>query len=165
VESAALTADKAVDGNTATRWSSLFSDLQWLQIDLGNIYTINQVMLKWETAYGKDYQIQVSNDGSTWTTIYTKTNGTGGTETLAVNGTGRYVRMYGTARGTSWGYSLWEMEVYGDNSPATTLTYNLTNFTQLAADWLKTMTSPADVTKDGTVDSRDLTIMMNNWKP
>jgi hypothetical protein len=49
--------------------------------------------------------------------------------------------------------------------PATTLTYNITNFTQLAADWLKTMTSPADVTKDGMVDTRDLTIMMNNWKP
>jgi mannan endo-1,4-beta-mannosidase len=30
-----------------------------------------------------------------------------------LSGTGRYVRMYGTARGTSWGYSLWEFDVYG----------------------------------------------------
>jgi endoglucanase len=27
-------------------------------------------------------------------------------------GTGSYVRMYGTRRGTQWGYSLWEVEVY-----------------------------------------------------
>ena len=42
-------------------------------------------------------------------------------------------------------------------------TYNLTNFLQLTADWLKTISSPADVNADGKVDSRDLGIMMSNW--
>ena len=41
------------------------------------------------------------------------TTGAGGTQTLNVTGTGRYVRMYGTARGTGYGYSLWEFKVYG----------------------------------------------------
>src|SRR5258706_11937514 len=41
------------------------------------------------------------------------TTGTGGVNDLAVPGTGSYVRMYGTARATQYGYSLWELEVYG----------------------------------------------------
>ena len=48
------------------------------------------------------------------TTIYGTTTGAGGIEDLTgLSGTGRYVRMYGTARGTTYGYSLWELEVYG----------------------------------------------------
>ena len=48
---------------------------------------------------------------------------------------------------------------------ATATTYNLTNFTQLVSDWLKTITtSPADVNQDGKVNSQDLGIMMSNWK-
>jgi len=38
-------------------------------------------------------------DAATWTTIYSTTTGTGGTQTLAVSGSGRYIRMYGTTRG------------------------------------------------------------------
>ena len=58
------------------------------------------------------FQIQVSTDNSTWTTIYSTTAGTGGDQTLSVAGTGRYIRMYGTARATQYGYSLWEFQVY-----------------------------------------------------
>ena len=72
------------------------------------------MVLSWETAYGSAYQIQVSTNGSTWTTIYSTSNGDGGTDDLGVSGSGRYVRMYGTTRGTQWGYSLLEFEVYGD---------------------------------------------------
>ncbi len=74
-------------------------DPQWLQVDLGAPRTVCQVVLNWEAAYARSFQIQVSADGTTWTTIFTTTTGTGGTQTLNVNGTGRYVRMNGTARG------------------------------------------------------------------
>ena len=66
---------------------------------------------KWEAAYATAFQIQTSADGTNWTTIYSTTTGTGGTQTLNVTGTGRYIRMYGTARATQYGYSLWEFEV------------------------------------------------------
>jgi hypothetical protein len=56
--------------------------------------------------YAKSFQIQTSNDAATWTTIYSMTTGTGGTQTLTVAGNGRYVRMYGTARATACGYPL-----------------------------------------------------------
>jgi hypothetical protein len=111
VENAGTPASAAVDGNGGTRWSSAFSDPQWLQVDLGSTQDICGVTLQWEAAYGKAFQIQVSNDASSWTTVYSTTNGTGGTQALTVSGTGRYVRMYGTQRGTVYGYSLWEMQV------------------------------------------------------
>ncbi len=101
-----------MDGNTSTRWSSQFSDPQWFQIDLGATKVISKVILRWQTAYGQSYQIQVSNDATTWTSIYSTTTGPGGTKTLSVTGSGRYIRRYGTQRGTSYGYSLYEFEVY-----------------------------------------------------
>jgi hypothetical protein len=61
-ESASFPATAAVDGNAGTRWSSAFSDPQWLQVDLGATASISQVVLQWETAYATAFQIQVSND-------------------------------------------------------------------------------------------------------
>jgi F5/8 type C domain/Beta-1,3-glucanase len=112
-ENADFAAAKAVDGDTGTRWSSAFSDPQWLQVDLGATATISQVVLNWEPAYAKSFQIQTSANGTTWTSIYTTTTGAGGVQTLTVTGSGRYVRMNGTVRGTAYGYSLWEFQVYG----------------------------------------------------
>ncbi|NJP45096.1 family 16 glycosylhydrolase [Streptomyces sp. PRB2-1] len=112
-ENGSFTAPNAVDGNTGTRWSSAFSDPQWLQVDLGASHTISQVKLNWEAAYAKAFQIQTSNDGTNWTTIYSTTAGTGGNQTLNVSGSGRYVRMYGTQRATQYGYSLYEFQVFG----------------------------------------------------
>ena len=116
VEGAGYAASAAVDGNTGTRWASQWSDPQWIQVDLGSTQSICQVVLNWETASGKAYQIQTSTDAGTWTTIYSTTTGPGGTETLNVSGSGRYIRMYGTARSTGYGYSLWEFGVYGGSS-------------------------------------------------
>src|ERR1700742_1107804 len=115
-ENAGTPAADATDGNTGTRWSSAFSDPQWLQVDLGSVSTISQVVLNWEAAYATSFQIQTSADGSSWTSIYSTTTGTGGTQTLSVTGTGRYIRMNGTARATGYGYSLWEFGGYGPPS-------------------------------------------------
>jgi hypothetical protein len=71
------------------------------------------VLLRWEAAYGRNYVIQVSDNNTVWTNAASQSSGDGGNDTLAVGRTGRYVRMYGTARGTEWGYSLYEFEVYG----------------------------------------------------
>jgi hypothetical protein len=115
-ESSSFPASAAFDGSlTGARWASKEgADPQWLRVDLGATATVNRVKLTWEAAYGKAYTIQTSPDGSAWTTIYTTTTGNGATDDLTgLNGTGRYVRMNGTARGTAYGYSLFEMQVYG----------------------------------------------------
>ncbi|MFE5972693.1 glycosyl hydrolase family 8 [Streptomyces sp. NPDC056460] len=114
VETSAFGPGLAVDGSAATRWASLEGvDPQWIRIDLGANHTISRVKLNWEDAYGKTYKIQTSADGSTWSDVYSTTAGDGATDDLTVSGSGRYVRMYGTGRGTAYGYSLWEFEVYG----------------------------------------------------
>ncbi|WP_240942783.1 discoidin domain-containing protein [Planosporangium thailandense] len=118
-ESGAFPASAAVDGNPGTRWSSQFSDPQWLQVDLGRTQQVCQVVLTWEAAYATAFQVQVSSDAVTWTPVYSTTTGTGGTQTLDVSGSGRYLRVYGTARATPYGYSLWELVVHttGGSTP------------------------------------------------
>jgi hypothetical protein len=106
-------AANAVDGNLNTRWSSAFSDPQWLEVDVGTIHAIREVVLYWENAHATAFQIQTSNNGTTWVNIYATTTGAGGEQMIEVNGTGRYVRMYGTHRNTQYGYSLWEFQVIG----------------------------------------------------
>jgi hypothetical protein len=112
-ENTAFAAANAVDGNSGTRWSSAFADPQWLQVDLGATHPISQIVLNWESAYATAFQIQTSSDGATWTSIYSTSTSSGGNQTLAVSGSGRYVRLYGTARATQYGYSLWEFQVFG----------------------------------------------------
>ena len=107
--------ERAIDGSQSTRWSSAFSDPQFLTLDLGSAKKLTQVKLYWEGAYGKDYQIQVSSDGSTWSPAASVTAGDGGLDDLSgLSATGRFVRIYGTKRATGYGYSLWEVELYGN---------------------------------------------------
>jgi hypothetical protein len=118
-ETSALNAPKAVDGNMSTRWSSQFSDPQWIYVDLGATYNLTRVVLRWEAAYGKAYQVQTSTNASTWTNRFSTTTGNGATDDITLSGSGRYVRIYGTQLfNTGWGYSLWEIEVYGTAAAA-----------------------------------------------
>lgn len=122
-------ANLAFDGNTDTRWESNSSDPQWLQVDLGVVQSIERVRLEWETAYAATFRLEISNDGFTWnplTPIITNQPNLGNhyvNNLTELTGSGRYVRMYGLTRSTGWGYSLFEMEVYGiDNAPKVSLT-------------------------------------------
>ena len=155
VQSASFPASAATDGNTGTRWSSAFSDPQWLEVDLGSSKSICQVVLQWEAAYATAFQIQTSADGTTWTTIYSTTTGTGGTQTLNVTGTGRYVRMYGTARATPYGYSLWEFQVYGTSSGGSGCgTANAALNQPTTASSVQNATFPASAATDGNTGTR-----------
>ncbi|ROO63196.1 F5/8 type C domain-containing protein [Micromonospora sp. Llam0] len=103
----------AVDGDLDTRWSSAFSDPQWLAVDLGGLVNVDQAVLHWQSAHATAYEIQVSVDGSAWAPIYRTTDGAGGVQRLDITGQGRYVRMHGITRATRYGYSLWEFQVFG----------------------------------------------------
>ncbi|MGQ4419093.1 discoidin domain-containing protein [Streptomyces sp. SAS_269] len=106
------TAANAVDGNQNTRWASDWSDPQCIQVDLGSRTAFRHVQLLWEASYAKAYTVQTSDDGRNWRTVRTVTDGNGGVDDFDVTGTGRFVRVNGTARGTGWGYSLYEFGVY-----------------------------------------------------
>lgn len=118
------TADKAFDNDPASRWATSATtgwvDPGWIYVDLGATAQVSQVVLQWDPAYGKAYQIQVSGDAANWTTIYSTTTGDGLKDVINATGSGRYVRMYGTARSGAYGYSLWEFSVYGTGGSPTT---------------------------------------------
>lgn len=115
IEDNTLTGPNAVDGNGSTRWASAEAiDPQWITVDLGNTYSINRIKINWEAAYGKNFLVQVSTDNNNWTTIRDVQNNTSlSNDYTGLTGTGRYVRIYGTARGTTYGYSIYDLEVYG----------------------------------------------------
>ncbi|HDM37475.1 MAG TPA: hypothetical protein ENG55_00270, partial [Candidatus Omnitrophica bacterium] len=121
-EGGEYTAGYAVDGNRQTRWSSEFSDPQWLEIDLGESKELVGVTLNWETAYGKAYDILLSEDGKDWEKVYTTTDGDGSTDDIYFKKkTARFLKIFGRERGTAWGYSLWEVSVKGpDEEPIIT---------------------------------------------
>lgn len=109
----AFPASKAVDGDDATRWASDPRDDEWIQVDLGSSQRVARAVLRWEAAYGKQFRIEVSTDGSAWRTASTVTQGAGGVDNVAFPPTdARYVRMAGVQRGSGHGYSLYEFEVY-----------------------------------------------------
>ena len=66
----ALPPSNATDGDLGTRWASDWSDPQTLTVDLGSSQSFNHVQLAWEASYATHYQIQTSDDGNTWKTVY-----------------------------------------------------------------------------------------------
>ncbi|SEF36434.1 Glucose/arabinose dehydrogenase, beta-propeller fold [Amycolatopsis pretoriensis] len=117
-------AANAVDGDSATRWASAAGvDPQWIYVDLGAAAHVSRVRLQWDASCATAYEIDTSADHVTWTKIYATTTGKGGVEDLtSLDGTGRYVRVYGTKRcrtDASKGYSLQEFGVYGSTGDVT----------------------------------------------
>jgi hypothetical protein len=119
----ALSPINVADCLTDTRWSSNWNDDEWIALEFSQPITIDGVVLKWEAAYGKAYSIDVSDNGVTWTPVYTETSGDGYSDEIHFPlTTTRHVRMRGLERGTEFGYSLWEFEVYrGGTSSLTAL--------------------------------------------
>ncbi len=102
------------DGGAGSRWESSYSDSQWIYIDLGKKEKIETVVLKWEVARAREYELQVSDDGKKWRTVYFNHTGEGSTDIIKLSPlTARYVKMAGISRATEFGYSLYEFEIYG----------------------------------------------------
>ncbi|RZL07427.1 MAG: discoidin domain-containing protein, partial [Hymenobacter sp.] len=103
----------AFDGKGNTRWESSSTDIQSITVDLGSVQTIDRIRLTWENAYGRDFTLEVSNDQQTWTVVQdVKGNNTTANEYPRLNASGRYVKMNGTKRATTYGFSLFEFEVF-----------------------------------------------------
>lgn len=118
----------AFDGNTTnTRWGSEYNtsltsvprDSNYVYVDLQGTAILTRVDLYWESAYATDFKLEVSSDAVTWQPLFRVSNNTSKTNSLAVAGTGRYVRMHGLKRALpAYGYSLWEFQVFGTLQPA-----------------------------------------------
>ena len=113
-----LDARAAIDRDSNTRWGSRFTDDEWLVLDFGQVEAITRVRIEWENAHASQYLLQVSSDGSTWTTIKTVAESQGGSEDFTgLAGEGRYLRMKGVKRAGQYGYSILEIQAF-TGSPA-----------------------------------------------
>lgn len=143
------TANLAVDGDMATRWSSAWflgnestapdpnldsnPDDEWISVDFGEIIDIERIILFWEAGYASDYNVEVSFDGYLWSTALEVRGGNGGEDNIPFVDppAGRFMRIHGVTRATQYGYSLFEIAAYGKTSakapPTIKLNTNLGN--------------------------------------
>ncbi|MFA5334550.1 MAG: discoidin domain-containing protein [Candidatus Omnitrophota bacterium] len=113
----AFDAKNVIDGSRKTRWSSAFTDPQWVYVDRGKARRVDSITLYWETAFAKKYSIDISDDSVNWKKVYSNGSSNGGQEniTLEKPQNTRYIRVYCEERGRKeWGYSLWEIEIFGE---------------------------------------------------
>lgn len=147
------TASNIVDGDTTTSWQGAETNDEWIQVDLGAVKAINTVNINWETAFASKYQIQVSTDGETWTTVKEEAGTKGDVTSTFEAVKARYVRMQGIKRATQYGYCIFEFEVYGANqAKAPTITPTSGTYDKEQTVTLSTAVKGAEIkyTTDGT---------------
>ncbi|GAB3390223.1 di-heme oxidoredictase family protein [Massilia agri] len=111
VENPGMAAGQAIDGNPGTRWASRFEDGAWIQFDFGSKTQVGYMKLQWENSYGREYALQVSDDGQVWRELRYVSGGKGGVEEFFNLGMhARYLRLQGVSRATQYGYSLYEVQ-------------------------------------------------------
>lgn len=112
------------DGNPSTRWSSNKTTAgqlspEYIYVDLGKIYSVENVKTTWEGACATQYEIQTCISDPTnednWETVETVNRaGTAGTDNVFFEAaSARYVRINCKIPALEWGYSIFELEVYG----------------------------------------------------
>lgn len=112
-------AANAIDWNTSTRWSTGQAQTpgQWFQVDMGSPRLFSQVSFETQSTgkfdYPRCYQIQVSPDGATWSTVRSD-QGFGWKEVLSFTAQyARYVRVNQTCSAYNW-WTIAEFHVYGE---------------------------------------------------
>jgi YD repeat-containing protein len=113
--SAGYTPDLVVDGNGSTRWNSAANDNSgWLNIDLGSVQTVCKVKFNW-VYYPNAFEIRVSQDAVTWTTVATVSSATPVINEFSfatINA--RHIRFVSVSAlaSASFSNSIYEIEVY-----------------------------------------------------
>lgn len=101
------------DGDLSSAWFATGEDNQWWALDLGAAKEISTVKIKWEGAFASGYDIQVSLDNVTFTTVFSTTTGAGGNVSHSFDAIqARYVKLLLIKKGTPWEMTFWEFEVY-----------------------------------------------------
>ncbi|MCB0033880.1 MAG: discoidin domain-containing protein [Anaerolineales bacterium] len=106
---------QAVDGNWGTPWVSQIPSggIDWLYVDLGGNSAITQVVIVWGIGYAQAFQIEVSDNATDWTSVYSTSGEQGGNDTISLFASGRYLRVYNTQLTAVNYYSIRELEIYG----------------------------------------------------
>lgn len=118
-EAATLGAGMACDGVATSRWSSAHSAPQWISLELEELSRVSRVSISWEAAYATDYRVEVSEDADgPWMPLLRDQQANGGTDDLMdfPPATAGFVRVFGLERATVYGFSIFEVDIYGDTN-------------------------------------------------
>ena len=102
------------DGDDGSYWqSSSNNETQWLQVDLAGSVAIGRAKVIWKSKYfAVSYQLEVSTDGNSWTSVYSTTNGAKGEQEFTFSQvTVKYARLLMTEANKSY-YRLLELEIF-----------------------------------------------------
>jgi hypothetical protein len=119
-ESPAKAVNGSVFAGTTDKWCSLGAS-KWWQVDLGAARALTSVTVRHAGAGGenlawntRDFDLQVSTDGSTWTTVAAPRGNTASVTSHALSATARYVRLnvITPAQTTNQAARIYEVEVY-----------------------------------------------------
>ena len=112
-------AKSVTDGNTGSSWRSGGPGEQWVMVDLGAPTEFSDIVLTWESEAAKAYEILASDDAEEWRTVYTSGKPSTPIDRIRIDPvTARYVKLQGTAPHDDWQLVLFEMELYGPETPA-----------------------------------------------
>ncbi|GAA1608092.1 discoidin domain-containing protein [Catellatospora bangladeshensis] len=125
-EGPAKAVNGSVTGGTLDKWCSLGAT-KWMQVDLGSAQSVNKFVVQHAGAGGedvgwntRDFNIQVSTNGTSWTTVSTTTANTASTTTHNITAvSARYVRLNITTptNNGNGAARIYEFEVYGGTAP------------------------------------------------
>ncbi len=110
----------AIDNSISSRWESVQKvDPQSITIDFGETRNIKQVDIVWEGASAAQYSVDVSEDGVNYESVATVSSSRGARWDcirFSKMQSARYVKINGTSRTTPYGYSIYDLAIYGTDA-------------------------------------------------
>jgi hypothetical protein len=119
-EGAAKAVNGSVSGGNSDKWCSTAATKS-LQVDLGSSHALKKLVVKHASAGGesatfdtRDFDLAVSADGTTWTTVATVRGNTSGTTEHAIGNNARHIRLTVVTGAQSGGNvaRVYEFEAY-----------------------------------------------------
>ena len=170
IENSSYLAAYAIDADETTRWSTEYTDDEYMIVEFEKTREVQRIFMDWEAAYGEVFHILTSVDGVNWDTAFSELYGNGDEDLIIIEpANARMIMMDGILRGTQWGYSLYSFEVYetpGTNTAPTLLstadTFTVqagTQFELEASIFFVDATVGDQLTYSATLDGSEL----NSW--
>ena len=121
-EGPAKAVNGTISGGNSDKWCSAVGGTKFLQVDLGSAVALTSVTVRHAQAGGesaafntRDYDVQVSTDGTSFTTVAQARANTAAVSSHTVTATGRFVRLnvITPTQNSSTVARIYEFEVFG----------------------------------------------------
>lgn len=108
------------DGDLSTVWQINRLADAFFEIDLGEIYEINEIVMKWTASYAEAYSIELSADGQEWVLLGYIEDGDGAMDNIKFDATyARYIRVANFSAASGNTVALYDFNVYGTGAIGT----------------------------------------------